>query len=179
MLRHPEYPMLVIDAGNTSVKFAMVARSGGAPRFVQSAPTAKLTAALAKRFGAKAKFVAVSSVVPAASRILKKVFPNARFIGPRTKVGFATRADRKTIGSDRLANVAAASARHGAARCVGEALRGALAAQGECDRLAEARAFQQALDVAVVQGGPRVFPARPVGLQGSAAQWVRHGRRSM
>jgi type III pantothenate kinase len=113
MLRRPEYPMLVIDAGNTSVKFAIMARSGGAPRLVQSVPTAELTAALAKRLGAKAKSVAASSVVPAASRILKKVFPRARFIGPRTKVGFATRADRKTIGSDRLANVAAASARHG------------------------------------------------------------------
>ena len=105
--------MLVIDAGNTSVKFAIVARAGGAPTLMQSVPTATLTAAIAKRLGANAKSVAISSVVPAASRVLKRVFPRARFIGPRTKLGFATRADRKTIGTDRLANVAAASARYG------------------------------------------------------------------
>lgn len=103
--------MLVIDAGNTSVKFAIVARPGGTPKPVRSVPTAKLAAAVARRIGAKAKSVGISSVVPAASRILKKAFPQARFIGPKTVLGFKSLADRKVTGSDRLANVAAAQAR--------------------------------------------------------------------
>lgn len=108
-----EYPLLVIDAGNTSVKFAKVARAGGAPKLVASAPTAMLTIARAKRAGVGCRSVFVSSVVPSASRVLKRAYPAARFIGARTKTGFATVVDRKTIGSDRLANVAAAHARHG------------------------------------------------------------------
>jgi type III pantothenate kinase len=52
-------------------------------------------------------------VVPSASRVLKRAHPGAQFIGPRTKTGLATSVDRKTIGSDRLANVTAAHARHG------------------------------------------------------------------
>ena len=104
--------MLVIDAGNTSVKFAIVARNGVTPKLLQSVPTTKLTAAIAKRLGIKAKSVAVSSVVPAASRILQKAFPQARFVGPETTLKLKTMADRKTIGSDRLANVAAAQTRY-------------------------------------------------------------------
>ena len=104
--------MLVVDAGNTSVKFAIVARSGARPKPLQSVPTAALATAMAKRIGTKAKSVAVSSVVPAASRVLRNVFPRAHFVGPRTALNFKTMADRKTIGSDRLANVAAAQARY-------------------------------------------------------------------
>jgi type III pantothenate kinase len=111
MLRRPEYPMLVIDAGNTSVKFAIVMRPGGTPKPVLSVPTAKLAAAAVKRIGAKARSVGISSVVPAASRILQKAFPQARFIGPKTALGFKSLSDRKMTGSDRLANVAAAQAR--------------------------------------------------------------------
>ena len=112
MPRKNDHPMLVIDAGNSAVKFAVVAKVGGSPEFLRSVPTRALTAALAKRIGRKAKAVAVSSVVPAASRILKKAFPRASFIGPRSAIDFTTRVDRRTIGSDRLANVAAARARH-------------------------------------------------------------------
>jgi type III pantothenate kinase len=104
--------MLVIDAGNTSVKFAIVTRSGSCPKLLQCVPTHALTTAVAKRLGARAKLVAVSSVVPAASRILRKAFPQVRFVGPRTTLEFKTMADRITIGSDRLANVAAAKARY-------------------------------------------------------------------
>lgn len=105
--------MLVIDAGNTSVKFATVARAGGKPKLVRSIPTVKLSAAEARRIGAKAKSVSIASVVPEASRILQQAFPQAHFVGPRTALKFETMADRKTIGSDRLANVAAAQARYG------------------------------------------------------------------
>jgi len=107
------YPLLVIDAGNTAVKFAMVRRKRAAPRFLRSIPTHKLTAAAARRMGVGAKSVCIASVVPAASRMLKRAFPGALIIGPKNKLGFATKADRETIGADRLANVAAAQARHG------------------------------------------------------------------
>lgn len=113
MPRPMKYPLLVIDAGNTSVKFAKVARAGGVPKLIASVPTAKLTIARAKRAGVGCQSVFVSSVVPSVSRALKRAYPAAHFIGPRTKTGFTTVVDRKTIGSDRLANVAAAHARHG------------------------------------------------------------------
>lgn len=113
MPRPSKYPLLVIDAGNTAVKFALVARPGAGPKMLRPIPTAKLDAAAASRLGAGAKSVFVASVVPSASRILKRAFPRAHFIGPRTKLAFKTKAERKTIGADRLANVAAAHARHG------------------------------------------------------------------
>ena len=108
-----KYPLLVIDAGNTSVKFAKVARVGSVPKPIASVPTAKLTIARARRTGSGCRSVYISSVVPSASRVLKRAYPAAQFIDARTKTGFATLVDRKTIGSDRLANVAAAHARHG------------------------------------------------------------------
>lgn len=107
------YPLLVVDAGNTSVKFALVRAEGSAPRPMRSVPTTKLTVAAAKQAGARAGSVVVSSVVPTASRILRRAFPDARFISSRTRTGFKTLVDRRTIGSDRLANVAAAHARYG------------------------------------------------------------------
>ena len=109
----PSYPLLVVDAGNTAVKFAKVARLGAAPRMLRAIPTAKLDAATARRLAAGARSVFVASVVPSASRILKRTLPGAHFIGPRTRLAFKTKAERKTIGADRLANVAAAHARHG------------------------------------------------------------------
>ena len=105
--------MLVIDAGNTSVKFARVARAGATPKLLRSVPTTKLSVAKAKSAGAKAKSIVIASVVPSASRILKQAFPGAQFLGPRTSMDFVTLVDRKTIGVDRLANVAAARARYG------------------------------------------------------------------
>jgi len=113
MPRPSPYPLLVIDAGNTAVKFATVARPGAGPKMLRAVPTAKLEAGAARRLGARAKSVVVASVVPSASRILKRAFPGAHFIGPRTKLAFKTKAARNTIGADRLANVAAVHARHG------------------------------------------------------------------
>jgi type III pantothenate kinase len=107
------YPMLVIDAGNTSVKFAVVPRAGACPKMLRSMPTTKLGVANAKRAGTKTNSIFVASVVPSATRILKKAFPSAQFIGPRTALPFMTWSERKTIGSDRLANVGAAHARYG------------------------------------------------------------------
>ena len=107
------YPMLLIDAGNSAVKFAVVPRRGASPKPLRSVSTAKLSVANAKKTGAKTNSVFVASVVPSASRILKKAFPSAQFIGPRTALPFITWSERKTIGSDRLANVGAAHARYG------------------------------------------------------------------
>ena len=108
-----QFPMLVIDAGNTSVKFALVARAGASPKLLRSVPTARLSVTAAKRAGAKAKSVTISSVVPSASRILKRAFPAARFLGPSTPLPLPSEVNRKTLGSDRLANVAAAHAKYG------------------------------------------------------------------
>lgn len=105
--------MLVIDAGNSAVKFAMVKRAGATPKLLRSVPTAKLTVAALRRIGRSRSSVVASSVVPAATRILKRAFPGAHFIGPRTAIDLKTLVDRRTIGSDRLANVAAAGARYG------------------------------------------------------------------
>lgn len=105
--------MLIIDAGNTAVKFAAATRKNAAPKLLLAIPTEKLTAGAARTIGAKASAVVIASVVPSASRILKRAFPAARFIGPRTRLDFKTLADRKTIGSDRLANVSAAQSRFG------------------------------------------------------------------
>lgn len=113
MPRPTTYPLLVIDAGNSAFKFGVVTRAGAAPRLVCKVPAANLTAALAKRIGAKAQRVVIASVVPSASRILRSAFPQATFIGPRTAPGFMTCSDRRTIGADRLANVAALHARYG------------------------------------------------------------------
>lgn len=113
MSKKLEYPLLVVDAGNSWVKFASVSRPCAKPKLVGAVPTARLTLAAARRHRAKTKSVCVASVVPAASRILKRAFPGASFIGARTRAGFASETDRRTIGSDRLANVAAAHARFG------------------------------------------------------------------
>lgn len=109
----PEYPLLVIDAGNTAVKFALVTRKNAVPRLLRVLPTGKLTVGAARKIGATASAVVIASVVPSASRLLKRAFPTARFIGSRTQLGVRTLVDGKTIGSDRLANVAAAQVRFG------------------------------------------------------------------
>lgn len=113
MARPVCYPLLVVDAGNTSVKFALVTSEGSEPKPMRPVPTPKLTVAAARRAGARARSVVVASVVPSASRVLRRAFPRAQFIGSRTRTAFTTLVDRRTIGTDRLANVAAAHARFG------------------------------------------------------------------
>ncbi|MBJ7258019.1 MAG: type III pantothenate kinase [Chthoniobacterales bacterium] len=108
-----KFPMLVIDAGNSAVKFASIPRPGGRPKLLGSMAMNKLTPTAVRRLVRDAGSVFVSSVVPSATRVLKRALPAARFIGPDTPLDFKTLAGRKSIGSDRLANVAAAHARHG------------------------------------------------------------------
>ncbi|MEX1009753.1 MAG: type III pantothenate kinase [Chthoniobacterales bacterium] len=109
------YPMLVIDAGNTSVKFATVARAGASPRLVASVATQKLTAARLRALcgKARAQSTIASSVVPRVAKILRDGCPCLVLIGRRTKLTFATQVERRTVGADRLANMAEAVRRFG------------------------------------------------------------------
>jgi type III pantothenate kinase len=109
------YPMLVIDAGNTSVKFARVARRHATPRVLATVATAQLTAArvkaIVRRSGCRS--VVASCVVPAARKVLRAACPSVSFIGQSTRLGFSTAVDRSTVGADRLANMAEAARRFG------------------------------------------------------------------
>jgi len=107
--------MLVIDAGNTSAKFARVARRHGLPRIVADVPTARLTPArvqaIARRSGCAS--AAASCVVPAIRRILRAACPSIALIGRSSRLNFSTVIDRRTLGADRLANMAEAARRFG------------------------------------------------------------------
>lgn len=109
------YPMLVIDAGNTSVKFARVARRRAVPRLLASVPTARLTPArvksLVRRSGCESAMA--SCVVPALRKILRAGCPFVSFISRSTRLDFPTLVDRDTVGADRLANMAEAARRFG------------------------------------------------------------------
>jgi len=107
--------MLVIDAGNTSVKFATVARAGAAPRMVAAVATAQLTAARVRTIcrTAKAQSAAASCVVPRVAKILRAGCPCLVLIGRSTTLSFPTDVDRRTVGADRLANMAEAVRRFG------------------------------------------------------------------
>ena len=107
--------MLVIDAGNTSVKFARLARRHAAPRVLATVATDQLTAAqvkaIVRRSGCRS--VVASCVVPAVRKILRAGTSSIAFIGKSTRLGFSTAVDRSTIGADRLANMAEAARRFG------------------------------------------------------------------
>jgi type III pantothenate kinase len=107
--------MLVIDAGNSVVKFATVARAGATPRIVASVATPKLTAARVRSIhrGTKARGATASCVVPRVAKILQAGCPGLSLIGRTTKLNFATPVDRDTVGADRLANMAEAVRRFG------------------------------------------------------------------
>lgn len=114
------YPMLVVDAGNSCAKFAVVARAGSSPKLLARVPNAELDArtagALWKKSRAATAFA--SCVVPATARILRAACPGIRFIGARTRLNFRTSVDRKTVGADRLANMAEAARRFGSSAIV-------------------------------------------------------------
>lgn len=107
--------MLVIDAGNSVVKFATVARAGAKPRIVASVATSQLTAVRVRSIhrGTKVRGVAASSVVPRVAKILRAGCPGLSLVGRTSKLNFTTPVDRRTVGSDRLANMAEAARRFG------------------------------------------------------------------
>lgn len=107
--------MLVADAGNSSVKFAVVKSAGARPRIVATVDNAALTAAkvraIAKMSGAAT--AAAACVVPRSTAILRDALPRLIMTGPRSRLDFRTSVDRRTVGADRLANMAEAARRHG------------------------------------------------------------------
>lgn len=116
------YPLLVIDAGNTSVKFARIMRRGASPRLLGSTSTRQLTAervkAIAQRSGCTS--AAASCVVPSVRKVLRAGFPSILFLGRSTRIEFSTAVDRSTVGADRLANMAEAARRFGRSTLVAD-----------------------------------------------------------
>ncbi len=109
------YPLLVADAGNSSAKFAVVARSGAKPRMLATVASAALTPARVRRLWklSGAASAAAASVVPRISKVLRAGCPGILLIGPGTVLNFPAVIDRRTAGADRLANMAEAARRHG------------------------------------------------------------------
>jgi type III pantothenate kinase len=109
------HPMLVADAGNSSVKFALVSRPGARPRPLARLANESLAAPQVQRVArsAKARSAVAASVVPAITRILTDAIPDLAVIGPATPLEFPCLADRRVTGADRLANMAAAARLHG------------------------------------------------------------------
>lgn len=107
--------MLVIDAGNTSVKFARVARCHAVPRIVANVPTPRLTTSRVKTIARRASCASAwaSCVVPAIRNILREGCPSIAFIGQSSPLNFPTDVERRTVGVDRLANMAEAARRFG------------------------------------------------------------------
>jgi len=107
--------MLVIDAGNTTVKFALVARRHSVPRIMARVSTAQLTPARVKTVVRRSgcAIVSASCVVPAVRKVLRAGCPFVSFIGRSSPLNFGTVVDRTTVGADRLANMAEAARRFG------------------------------------------------------------------
>ena len=111
---------LLVDIGNTAVKLrlAATARLLGQTRRL---PTAALiapggVAALEKMLaGWRYRLAVMSSVVPEAARAVTGVLPGVFAIDAQTNTGVDLRGypGRKTLGADRIANLAGALARHG------------------------------------------------------------------
>jgi pantothenate kinase type III len=109
------YPMLVIDAGNSVVKFATVARAGAKPRIMASVDTPKLTVARVRTIcrQTRTRSAAASCVVPRVATILCAGCPSVSLIKESSALNFRTDVDRRTVGADRLANMAEAARRFG------------------------------------------------------------------
>jgi pantothenate kinase type III len=115
MANHPIYPMFLADAGNTSVKFAVVGNSGSKPRTLSTLPTNDLTAAKVRTLWKASPIhsAAASCVVPKVAKILRAGCPAIRLIGGDSRLNFATTVDLRSVGADRLANMAEAARRFG------------------------------------------------------------------
>lgn len=107
--------MLAVDAGNSSAKFAVVARPGGNPRLLARVPNADLTVARARAIArrASAASAAAACVVPHTAELLVAACPRVALIGPASPLNFEACVDRRTVGADRLANMAEAARRFG------------------------------------------------------------------
>lgn len=109
------YPLLVIDAGNSAVKFATVDRAGAKPRIVASVETPKLTVTRVRTIfrQTRTRSAVASCVVPSAAIILRAGCPSVSLLEKSSALNFRTEVDRRTVGADRLANMAQAAQRFG------------------------------------------------------------------
>ena len=111
---------LLIDLGNTSAKLRL---AGGAHLLgkTRRLPTAALLApggrGELKKMLANWRFgrAVMSSVVPDGARVVSDLLPEVLAVGARTDAGVDLRGypGRRTLGADRIANMAGALARHG------------------------------------------------------------------
>lgn len=108
------YPMFLADAGNSSVKFALLDRAEAEPRLLAAIAQEKLTAARVRSLWirSRARTAMAACVVPAAGRILRAGCPSIELIDARSTLNFSTQVDRRTVGADRLANMAEAARRN-------------------------------------------------------------------
>ena len=109
------YPMLVIDAGNSVVKFAVVTRAGAKPQNIETVTTDKLRVTRVRTICRqnRNRSVVASCVVPRIAAILRAGCPSVSLIGESSDLNFRTDVDRRTVGADRLANMAEAAQRFG------------------------------------------------------------------
>lgn len=107
------FPMLVVDAGNSAIKVATVARSGARPRVLCTLAHREAGGLRALCRSERPGSVWASCVVPAVGDALRRACPSVRLIGPETRLGFRCAVDRSTVGADRLANMAEAARRFG------------------------------------------------------------------
>lgn len=81
------YPLLVIDAGNSAVKFATVDRAGAKPRIVASVETPKLTVTRVRTIfrQIRTRSAVASCVVPSAAIILRAGCPSVSLLESRRR----------------------------------------------------------------------------------------------
>ena len=121
----PTADFLLLDIGNTAVKLRLANAArllGQTCRLPTAALLAPGGAAALKKMLADWEYghAVMSSVVPAAARVLAGTLPGVLSIGAGTDTGIDLRGypGRKTLGADRIANLAGALARHGPAPLV-------------------------------------------------------------
>ena len=115
MAAKQNYPRLVIDAGNSTVKFAVVTRPGAKLQSAGMVATEKLTVTRVRAICRQTctRSAAASSVVPRITTILGTSCPSVSLIQTSSALNFRTDVDRRTVGADRLANMAEAVRRFG------------------------------------------------------------------
>lgn len=112
-MRDEIFPMLVVDAGNTSVKAALVVREGGKPRLLDSLDHRNARRIRDHFQSAKPRSAFAVSVAPEVTAVLRRACPGMQFVAPDSPLNCGCVVDRKTVGADRLANMAEAARRFG------------------------------------------------------------------
>ena len=113
MTSRDTHPMLVADAGNSSVKIALVAKAGAKPRLLATLSHRDAGKLRALWKSVQPRTACAACVVPGVASALSRACPPMIFIGPKTPLNFSTAVDRRTVGADRLANMAEAARVYG------------------------------------------------------------------